>query len=834
MKKPLIAISCLALLNRISFRMLKKLAIFSIAIITLALLGDGMPVFFPAHADTEPAEPLPVRLPERHLPVTPGSGYTGAQSCVECHAHEYLHWKNSQHAKAMQPASESAILGNFEDASFTYNGIASTFFRRDSKFMVRTDGPDGQLQDYEIAYTFGVYPLQQYLIGFPDGRYQALGIAWDSRPKEQGGQRWFHLYPGQNLTHKDPLHWTGLQQNWNYMCAECHSTNLRKNYDPKLNRFNTTWSEINVACEACHGPGAGHLAWARKEGDWQKLNSTKGLAIALDERYGLQFQLRALAMKGLDLVTPFLNPKPDVLWTAATQAAANSAPAITPRPPNRELELCARCHSRRGQFWEDYVFGQSLLDTHRLSLLTPDLYYPDGQMKDEVFNHGSFLQSKMQAKGVSCSDCHEPHSGKLRATGGKVCLQCHLAAKYESPQHHFHPAGTRGVDCISCHAPTTTYMVVDPRHDHSFRIPRPDLTMKLDVPNACNRCHEDRSAEWAAKQIRKWYGQPLPGHQQFAEALHAGYTGAAGAQELLLALIKNQEQPNIARATGATLLGERLNSTGFEALRPLLTDPDPLLRSAAARAMVTVRLELKVQHLVPLLNDPVRLVRIDAAQTLASVPKAMLTENQRQAIQRGVAEYVAAEMVNANRPESYLNIGLIHITQGEFGQAEATYRSALTLQPAFTQAAVNLADLYRIQGRDGDGEKILRQALELDPKSAATHHALGLLLIRQKHLPEALSALAEAARLGEDNPRYGYVYAVALNSTGQGSKAIQELETVLAKHPNDRETLMALAAFQRDAGNLGAARDYMHQLVALEPENPEVQALLRQLEGTRR
>lgn len=811
-------------------RLSSRITLLLISLILLGGLTVSTRLAWPA---SEPMEPLPVVLPDHHPPVTLSSGgYVGAQGCAKCHAAEYLHWKDSQHAKAMQPADGSAVLGNFDDASFTYNGIVSTFFKRDGKFMVRTDGPDGNLQDYEIAYTFGVYPLQQYLIGFPDGRYQALGIAWDSRSKEQGGQRWFHLYPDQGLTHKDPLHWTGLQQNWNYMCAECHSTNLQKGYDPKLNRFNTTWSEINVACEACHGPGADHLTWARKEGDWQKLNSTKGLSITLEERRGLQFQVRSLAMQGLDLATPFLNPKPSTLWTAATQAAA-SAPATTPRPLNREQELCARCHSRRGQFWEDYSFGQSLLDTHRLSLLTPDLYYPDGQMKDEVFNHGSFLQSKMQAKGVSCGDCHEPHSGKLRATGSKVCLQCHLAAKYESPQHHFHPIDAKGVDCVACHAPTTTYMVVDPRHDHSFRIPRPDLTVKLGVPNACNRCHKDQSPQWAAEQIKKWYGQPLPGHQQFADALHVGQIEAAGARELLLALIRNPEQPNIARASGAMLLSERLNSTGFEALRPLLTDPDPLLRSTAARALVALPPELKVQHLVPLLDDPVRLVRINAAQTLASVPKETLTENQRQAIQRGVAEYIAAEMTNASRPESYLNIGLIHFDQGELDQAETAYRAALQLQPTFTQAAVNLADLYRIQGRDGDGEKVLRQALESDPRNAAAHHALGLLLIRQKRLPEALAALAEAAQLGSDNPRYGYVYAIALNSTGQGPKAVLELEAVLAKHPNDRDSLLALTAFQRDAGNLGAARASARRLAALEPDDPEVRALLQQMGATR-
>lgn len=793
------------------------------------LLVGGVVLFAPwAHSDTEPMESLPVALPASHPPVAQANGgYVGAQSCAECHSAEYRNWQSSQHAKAMQPATEQTVLGDFNKVSFTHAGIASSFFRRDGKFMVRTDGSDGQLQDYEIAYTFGVYPLQQYLIGFPDGRYQALGIAWDSRPKEQGGQRWFHLYPDQNLTYRDPLHWTGYQQNWNYMCAECHSTNLRKNYDAKLKQFHTTWSEINVSCEACHGPGADHLAWARKEGDWQKLSRTKGLAIDLDERRGLRFQLRALAMKGLELATTSLNPQLGVLLNA--QPATGGVQPSMPPTASRELELCARCHSRRGQLWEDYAFGKPLLDTHRLALLTPDLYYPDGQMKDEVFNHGSFLQSKMWAKGVSCGDCHDPHGGQLRAPGSKVCLQCHLAAKYESPRHHFHPADSKGADCVACHAPTTTYMVVDPRHDHSFRIPRPDLTVKLGVPNACTRCHQDKSAQWAAEQVRRWYDHPPAGHQQFAEALYAGQTDAAGARELLRALLKKPDQPAIARATGAALLGERLDPAGFETLRPLLTDPDPLLRSAATRGLEGLPPELKVQYLLPLLDDPVRQVRIDAARGLAAVPREMLTENQRGAIQRGVDEYIAAEMTNADRPESYLNIGLIHVDRGQFDQAEAAYRAALDLQPAFTQAAVNLADLYRLQGRDGEGEQTLRQALARDSHHAAAHHALGLLLIRQRRVSEALTALAEAARLDGDNPRYGYVYAVALNGTGQGGLAIQALEAVLAKYPNDRDTLMALVAFQRDAGNLDAARDHVQRLAALEPDNPEVRALLRQV-----
>jgi Flp pilus assembly protein TadD len=298
---------------------------------------------------------------------------------------------------------------------------------------------------------------------------------------------------------------------------------------------------------------------------------------------------------------------------------------------------------------------------------------------------------------------------------------------------------------------------------------------------------------------------------------------------MLSALTKQGEQPAIARASAAAQLGEHLDRPAFDALRPLLADPDPLLRATSARALGALPPELKLRHLLALLDDPVRLVRIEAARTLATVPKGTLTENQRQAIQRGVAEYIASEQTNADRPESYLNIGLIQVDQGQLDQAEATYRAAQELQPSFTQAAVNLADLYRLQGRDADGEKTLRQALEADPRNPTAQHALGLSLIRQKRLPEAMTALAEAARLGADNPRYGYVYAVALNDTGQGHQAIETLERVLAKHPNDRESLLALVAFQRDRGNLEAARSTARRLAELQPDDPQTQALLQQM-----
>ncbi len=389
----------------------------------------------------------------------------------------------------MQLADERSVLGDFDNATFEYAGTTSTFSKRNGQFVVRTDGREGQVADYRIQYIFGATPLQQYLIEFPGGRMQALSIAWDSRPKEQGGQRWFHLYPNERVTYQDELHWTRPQQNWNFMCADCHSTNLKKNYDRTAHVYKTTWSEINVACEACHGPGSRHLEWTQQDSQAsEKSDPTKGLTVVFQERRTNH-------------------------WIGDAQNG--TARPQNPKPIRAEIEVCAPCHARRTTIAEDFAAGKPFLDYYQPSLLEPRLYQIDGQQREEVYTWGSFLQSKMYHQGVTCSDCHEPHSLKLHAPGNAVCSRCHARAKYDTASHSFHePSGAAG-QCVSCHMPATTYMVVDPRRDHSLRVPRPDLSVQYGVPNACNQCHEDRSPQWAADWILEWYRRPAAGFQRY-------------------------------------------------------------------------------------------------------------------------------------------------------------------------------------------------------------------------------------------------------------------------------------------------------------------------------
>jgi tetratricopeptide (TPR) repeat protein len=702
----------------------------------------------------------------------------------------------------MEPATEATVLGDFHNVRFTNAGVTSTFFRRGAKFMVRSDGSDAVLRNYEIKFTFGVSPLQQYLIEMPGGRLQAFGIAWDSRLRERGGQRWFFLYPGQKISTSNPLHWTSIDQTWNYMCADCHSTNVRKNYDIHSRTYATSYVEINVACEACHGPGSNHVMWAQKQGDWKKLEVNKGLTIALDERQGARW-----------IVDP------------STGVPRRSMP----RASEREIQTCARCHSRRGQIHEDDVHGQPVGDDYRVALLEDDLYFPDGQIKGEVYEYGSFIQSRMFHAGVTCGDCHDPHTLKLRADGNSVCLQCHLAQKYDSSKHHFHKLGSAGAQCFECHMPTRTYMVVDERRDHSIRIPRPDLSLKLGTPNACNQCHADKSARWASDAISKWYGYAPVGFQQFADALLAGTEGAPGARQSLSALVVNRAQPAIARATALSLLSAYVPTPTEAPIGTGLADESSLVRRAAARALSNSDPTASSAILAPLVGDPVRAVRIETADVLANTTEAALPSDLIATLDRSTNEYIAAQELDADRPEAHLNLGLLFLRERKIDRAEVELKTALSLDPSFGPAAVNLADLYREAGRDSEGEAVLRSVLARSPDDASVLHALGLLMVRLKQSQKALALFAAAAQIDPANARYAYVYAVALDDTGQTRTAIETLERSVKLHPYDHDSLAALVSFCDQAGKYPEAFSYAQRLSELEPGNLQVQQTVTRL-----
>lgn len=733
--------------------------------------------------------------------------FVGSATCAGCHQAEAALWSASQHKHAMDHATEASVLGDFGDATFDYFGTRSRFFRKDGKFLVETDGADGRLATFEVKYTFGVEPLQQYLIEFPDGRLQALTIAWDTRSRGQGGQRWFHLYPDEPIRHDDQLHWTKLNQNWNFMCAECHSTGVRRNYDAAADRFATTWAEISVACEACHGQGSRHVVWARKRQSWWPFGKVddpdQGLLVRFDERQG-------------------------VTWPIDT-GTGNARRSGSPGALRKEVETCGRCHARRGQISEEWIPGRWLSDTHTVTPLSRTLQHADGQMRDgeEVYNYSQFKQSRMFEAGVTCSDCHDPHSGKLRSSVDNVCSQCHAPDKYRSASHHNHGATSPVLACTSCHMPVRTYMGVDRRHDHRFLVPRPDLSITFGTPNACNDCHRTRSFEWAASVIERWFGTNRKG-VSYAAPFHAGRADERDADRLLSAVAGNREAPSFVRAGALSELSARPTQSGLNLVRAALRDLDPMVRIAALDMLERVPPAQQWPLASPLLSDGVRGVRIRAVELLAAAAPESQPPPVRAQFERAAAEFIAAQRLNADRPEARSTLGNFFARLGLAQQAEAEFKAALRLDPLFAAASINLSDLYRELGRDAEGAAALRTAIGRTPTSASLRYALGLALVRLKQSDEALSELQRAAELAPDRAQYAYAYAVALHSAGRPADAMKVLTDALTKHPNDRELLLALVTFNRDAEDYASALGYAERLAKIAPSRA-LDALIEQL-----
>ncbi len=656
--------------------------------------------------------------------------------------------------------TEKTVLGNFNNSEFTYFGFKSRFFRQGNEYWVETDGPQGISKKFKIEYTFGIRPLQQYLVRFPDGRLQALSICWDTEKK-----KWFHLFPKEKISSPSPLHWTAPQFNWNFMCAECHSTGVEKNYDATTDRYDTTFKEINVSCESCHGPGQRHL----------ESPDSKDVP-----NYGFPVDLKGHGP-----------------WTPQTK----SQPP-TPQNPERksqQVETCARCHSRHSQLTEAYSHGDPLSQSHSVSVLEEGLYHAEGQINDEVYVYGSFVQSKMYHAGVVCTDCHNPHTSRLKVKGDNLCLGCHSPQSYDNKAHTHHSQ----VSCVDCHMPGKLYMGNDFRRDHSLRIPRPDLSEKLGSPNACNQCHQDKNVAWAAKAFKGWYGEGKP---HYGETLHMGRTGDPRGAQALADLAFDTTAPDIVRATAVGL------SFDLGVLSEALTDRADLVRREAVGVLQQAPPETRQELLLPLADDPVLSVRIAVGRALAG----MSTDSK--AAQNAIEEFRESLLFNADRTESRLGLAALQTAEGDPKGAEKTYLQALERDPRSPQVYVNLADFYRAQGRDNEGEVVLSRGLDTLPRadSGSLHHTLGLLLVRKKATPKALAHFKSATELAPLDRQAGFVYAVALESVGQIEPAIAELERVLKRRPKDVEILSALVSFADKAKQPKTAEKYRKTLQQLQ------------------
>jgi predicted CXXCH cytochrome family protein len=473
--------------------------------------------------------------------------------------------------------------------------------------------------------------------------------------------------------------------------------------------------------------------------------------------------------------------------------------------------------------------------------LREGLYYPDGQILEEVYVYGSFLQSRMYARGVRCSDCHDPHSLKLRADGNGLCIQCHneyvnprfptLRAKaYDTVEHHFHKPDSPGALCVSCHMPSRIYMQNDLRHDHRFGVPRPDLSEKLGTPNACTDCHADQSAQWAVEIAARWYPDSKRAESpHFAESFQAGRDGASEVVPELILIAESVDHPALVRATAVELLGG-LGPSGVSAVIQATRDDDPIVRASAVAALSMLPPEQRIQAAAPRLRDPLRAVRVEAAQVLSQVPLDRLDEKTRRALELGLDEYTSTQYAHTDTPPANLNLAILAESRGEPERAVELYLAALAMDPDFFPARSNLAVLYGQLGQAAKSELLLREGIARDPDQGEFHYSLGLVLAEGNRYEQAAGHLGRAAELMSDRARVSYNHGLALQRTDRPERAEAALARAVELAPRDSEIVYGLIAFYSQQAQWKKARPHAQKLVELTGGDPKAAALMNRIE----
>lgn len=663
----------------------------------------------------------------------PNAQFVGSKKCANCHPNQFKDWKNSHHEKSMQKADSLTVIAPFNNEIFKSNGVTSTFYKKDKHFYVNTEGPDGLNHEYKIIYTFGVSPLQQYIVQFPNGHYQCLRTAFNTQKN-----KWFDLYPDFKIVHSEWLHWSRGGLNWNTMCADCHSTNVKKNYNEETHSYTTNFANINVSCEACHGPGKKHVQNALKE-DYQKTD---------------------------DLQMTNLNSK-------------------------QLVDACARCHSRRENLTLQHTPQGTFLDHYYPQLITDNVYYPDGQILDEDYVYGSFVQSKMYHHGVSCKDCHNVHSNQLKFTGNKLCTQCHTQQKYDTQKHHKHSLNSKGSACINCHMPGKFYMGNDFRRDHSFRIPRPDLSVQYNTPNACTNCHQKEGYTWAQQKFVELYGAPKKNH--FSDKLIPGITQQIGGKDSLISLAKNKEYPNIARASAIYNL-YKYNTTNVKNVISFLQDDSPLVRAATIDVLQNFK-NNSYTHLFPLLKDTKRAVRIKTFSTLSALPLSKIPKEYLTFYKKGSLEFKNYLKTTSDFSSGKLKQAQYYTNKGNYTKAITILEKALELDPLNNIVRTSIAQLYYQTQQFSKAEKSYQTILNQEPGFGLTNYNYGLLLNELQRPKEAIIQLEKAIKYLPNNNRIAYNLALLYFNTHKVNKSISFLEKQLQTQTNNIDLTYLLSFF---------------------------------------
>ena len=719
--------------------------------------------------------------------------YDGSASCRECHEEAFKLWEKSNHAlaeRSVQPGRDRAAFD--PPRSFRHGTQNSETRWTNGSAAMTSTGLSGQPETHPLTRVIGHDPLRQFLVAFPNGRFQALEAAYDPH-----SNAWFNIFGSEDRQPGEWGHWTGRGMNWNSMCASCHNTRLRKNYDESTDGYRTTMAEVSVSCEACHGPLKPH-------NEWQKQFGKSG------------------------------RKDPTVVKSSRAQI----------------MDDCGSCHARRNDLTGDFKPGDAFTDHFDLALVDyTESYHGDGQVRDEDYEYGSFLGSKMHQRGVTCLDCHNPHSAKTILPGNSLCLRCHNGSDATIPainpvthsKHKVFGYDTNGFlintdltnykpneiketggECVNCHMPQTIYMQRHRRHDHGFTIPDPLLTKKFNIPNACNRCHQDKSVDWALEHSDKWYGAKTnrPTRTR-AEWIARAQQGDPTAREGLLKLLSREES--------GYWRGVLLGLLAPWAAQPEITTvmlrdlehTNALVRAAAAHALEPALPASGVSEaLRQRLNDTARNVRIAAAWTL----RASLDPSSQAG--RELQHFLDS---NADQPGGQMRKGDYFLARNDPQTALSHFRKAVAWDPYSPPFHHQLAFALSALNRPSEAVEALREACRLNPKDAESRYQLGLACNEAGNLDQARKELEKATQLNPRHANAWYNLGLAQNASGQPDAAIESLVRSESVAPDDARIPYARATIQAQQGQRKAAAIAARRALEINPAYREARQLLQQL-----
>ena len=708
-----------------------------------------------------------------------GEPFTGPDPCEPCHTNEYHIWTRSDHCRAMMRPGRTTVFSAFspDTVEFGYRGFSTRMVSSPDGYTMIAPGPDGVTRPYPIDLVLGIRDHQVFLTKFPDGRYQVLPSTYDMQ-----WQTWFDATDGlvvsdHTLAPDEPYYWTNRNRCWNRECFDCHLSGMRKNYDPVTNTYNTTWRDLGIDCEACHGPGRPHA------------------------------RLRAID------------------GTRDTLEADTTLVKLQDLSPVQQVEVCGQCHARKVVLAQGYQPGDDFYEFYEIGLLDDNLVMPDGRYWGMMYDMMALMQSPCYEKGqITCTHCHDGHGTKRRndlhefENDDQMCLPCHANHVQNPGLHAHHEPDGEGSRCRSCHIQLLPGSHME-LADHTLSIPVPENTIRYNSPNACNDCHTDQTPQWSVRWLEEWYGPDRIDRWSRAEVLFKAKNLDTAAVVPLIAMLRDTSENMIWRSNAALMLGGFGDRRAIAPLMEYMTHSNTVLRTNALQSLAKfpderVRAALR-RHI---LTEPNSQIRLHLAGKLDFWWRDDLTAPERRIAQQSWEQYVRqATTVLGDWAEARRELAVAYSRRGEIQNAEREYTYALNIDSTDAQSEDGLAALYTQQERYADALVHARRAVVLDTASAAFRVNLAAAYMYVDSLARAEVEFRRVLETAPDMSVAGLNLAMLLQQQNRFREAHEVLRGIVAQNTRNGQAQYMLGASAMQLGMRQEAAQALSNVLALSP-----------------